>query len=570
MRTAASASARGTAEPARAAAGRAVLREAQHAQRFEAAREVRHLAAERRRRELLQRRLQRLHRLRARVEILREPASAAATSALKLASSWLTQRDARRQQPQPQILAQEILLRRREQRRRRTVRRLRCARAAACRPTRRAGTAATPARRPAAARRPRGGGSRSSIASGSVADGGDRLVELEAQARSTSTNGTAFSRSMSRGERAAQRHELRPIEALQLGVGELQRGRAPTARCRRAAAAGSRPAAPARSRSARSRRATARGRGRAPRAPPAAPAIRRCASRAASILRLRVAQLGRQVASAPCRSPASSPRRSASRCATSVRSRLLRAAAVEPHRRPPRRWRAPQRPRRRLATRRTASRTRAWRGAATRRVAARRSRSARRPAAEVDGIGHERQRRMRAIDSSRGPPRGWPRRRAALAMAPRASATLASPDASRAASSPRSVRHRRSRDRCRTRGVRARRIALPQIRCAVTVARPRCRRRRSPAIGFATGRAHRRARAPHPQLRGRGCRAAPRARTTPRGAAQLAIRRRAPPAARRARAARAETARYRQLVVDLENNAPPPLLGGPARPTTSS
>ena len=30
--------------------------------------------------------------------------------------------------------------------------------------------------------------------------------------------------------------------------------------------------------------------------------------------------------------------------------------------------------------------------------------------------------------------------------------------------------------------------------------------------------------------------------------------------------ARAETARYRQLVIDLENNAPPPLLGGPGMP----
>ncbi len=31
-------------------------------------------------------------------------------------------------------------------------------------------------------------------------------------------------------------------------------------------------------------------------------------------------------------------------------------------------------------------------------------------------------------------------------------------------------------------------------------------------------------------------------------------------------AARAATARYRQIVVDLENNAPPPLLGGPGTP----
>jgi predicted flap endonuclease-1-like 5' DNA nuclease len=30
--------------------------------------------------------------------------------------------------------------------------------------------------------------------------------------------------------------------------------------------------------------------------------------------------------------------------------------------------------------------------------------------------------------------------------------------------------------------------------------------------------------------------------------------------------ARGETARYRQLVIDLENNAPPPLLGGPGMP----
>jgi len=30
--------------------------------------------------------------------------------------------------------------------------------------------------------------------------------------------------------------------------------------------------------------------------------------------------------------------------------------------------------------------------------------------------------------------------------------------------------------------------------------------------------------------------------------------------------ARAETARYRQLVIDLEDNAPPPLLGGPGTP----
>jgi predicted flap endonuclease-1-like 5' DNA nuclease len=31
-------------------------------------------------------------------------------------------------------------------------------------------------------------------------------------------------------------------------------------------------------------------------------------------------------------------------------------------------------------------------------------------------------------------------------------------------------------------------------------------------------------------------------------------------------AARADTARYRQIIVDLENNAPPPLLGGPGAP----
>jgi predicted flap endonuclease-1-like 5' DNA nuclease len=31
-------------------------------------------------------------------------------------------------------------------------------------------------------------------------------------------------------------------------------------------------------------------------------------------------------------------------------------------------------------------------------------------------------------------------------------------------------------------------------------------------------------------------------------------------------AARAETARYRQLVIDLEDNAPPPILGGPGTP----
>jgi predicted flap endonuclease-1-like 5' DNA nuclease len=30
--------------------------------------------------------------------------------------------------------------------------------------------------------------------------------------------------------------------------------------------------------------------------------------------------------------------------------------------------------------------------------------------------------------------------------------------------------------------------------------------------------------------------------------------------------ARAETARYRQLVIDLEDNAPPPILGGPGTP----
>lgn len=31
--------------------------------------------------------------------------------------------------------------------------------------------------------------------------------------------------------------------------------------------------------------------------------------------------------------------------------------------------------------------------------------------------------------------------------------------------------------------------------------------------------------------------------------------------------AREETARYRQLVIDLEDGAPPPLLGGPRSPT---
>ena len=37
-------------------------------------------------------------------------------------------------------------------------------------------------------------------------------------------------------------------------------------------------------------------------------------------------------------------------------------------------------------------------------------------------------------------------------------------------------------------------------------------------------------------------------------------------AARRPRPGAGETARYRQLVVDLENNAPPPLLDGPGAP----
>ena len=49
-----------------------------------------------------------------------------------------------------------------------------------------------------------------------------------------------------------------------------------------------------------------------------------------------------------------------------------------------------------------------------------------------------------------------------------------------------------------------------------------------------------------------------------------ATARRSPPTAAASSAtvarARAETARYRQLVVDLENNAPPPLLGGPGAP----
>ncbi|MEO8740023.1 MAG: hypothetical protein ABI537_10010 [Casimicrobiaceae bacterium] len=39
-----------------------------------------------------------------------------------------------------------------------------------------------------------------------------------------------------------------------------------------------------------------------------------------------------------------------------------------------------------------------------------------------------------------------------------------------------------------------------------------------------------------------------------------------PDAAAELAAARAETARYRQLVVDIENNAPPPILQGEAEP----
>ena len=98
--------------------------------------------------------------------------------------------------------------------------------------------------------------------------------------------------------------------------------------------------------------------------------------------------------------------------------------------------------------------------------------------------------------------------------------------------------------------------------------RRRCRARAPPRPSPPPRRRRRRARAAHPQPRRRDRRAAPRARRPRRGARAAArLRRRAPPPARASSPhARAETARYRQIVVDLENNAPPPLLDGPGAP----
>ena len=55
-------------------------------------------------------------------------------------------------------------------------------------------------------------------------------------------------------------------------------------------------------------------------------------------------------------------------------------------------------------------------------------------------------------------------------------------------------------------------------------------------------------------------------RSRPRRAQLARSPRTATPAARDRRPRARETARYRELVVDLENNAPPPLLDGPNAP----
>ena len=54
-------------------------------------------------------------------------------------------------------------------------------------------------------------------------DGGDRLVELQAHADDVHVRHGLQAIHVAR-QRAAQRHELRAVEALQLGVGELERG----------------------------------------------------------------------------------------------------------------------------------------------------------------------------------------------------------------------------------------------------------------------------------------------------------------------------------------------------------
>ncbi len=250
------------------------------AQRFEAPREVRHVAAERRRRHLLQRRLQRLHRLRPEVEVLADPGNRCRDVGLEARVVVVHERDARRQQPQAQILAQEILLRRQEQRRRGTIRRFdphellhiapqvdeeplpggriggrryRCGgRAVAVRPSR-AGASPRPRSPGRASRRAR---SRQRTARPSAGP----CRERARGARRRTAAGRGAGASHPRAAALSARRE----------------------RCLRAAAAGSPRAAPARSPTARFHRATARGRGRAPRARPAAPAIRRSGSRAAS------------------------------------------------------------------------------------------------------------------------------------------------------------------------------------------------------------------------------------------------------------------------------------------------
>ena len=134
--------------------------------------------------------------------------------------------------------------------------------------------------------------------------------------------------------------------------------------------------------------------------------------------------------------------------------------------------------------------------------------------------------------------------------------------ASRGGSASRAAGANRRRTRCRPAATSRRRanpMSTPRDRCASPPSR----------AAITVGGAERRA-SSQPRSRERALRSTLASRRDADVTQFAHSRRTAGALLRELAAARAETARYRQLVVDLENNAPPPLLDGPTRPTTSS
>ena len=205
--------------------GRALAARLEAAHRLEALGDGRHLEADRGRRELLQlRRARPTVCLRARIEVAPDPGLRGAQVLAVARLVAREQREARVEQAQPQVLAQEVRLRRRQQRRLRRVHlphhhqlaQLAPHLGAQARPEAAASAAGgVLRRRPGARRAPR----RRAAARRPPATRLSRRMLMPAM----SIAGSAFRRSMSRASARRDRHELRPVGARQARLGELQR-----------------------------------------------------------------------------------------------------------------------------------------------------------------------------------------------------------------------------------------------------------------------------------------------------------------------------------------------------------